>query len=280
MGKCNLCGEYAGYFRYRHRACVEKREWANNTLVSTGVALLHGEGAGGESDVVKGWKSWRQVADEGFLNDAERKGFAVKVLEEAIERSLEDKLLEEPEQERLMAWMDEAELDRNDPAVDPLRHRLFRAQMLRQLFNGEEPNTIGLDGNLPVLLTKKEKLLYIFQGVNFYEDRTTTRYEGRSSGVSIRVAKGVYYRTGGFKGHPVQETSTTLIDTGMVVLTDMQIYFHGPKKSFRTPYNKIIGLEPYSDGVGLRKDGATAKPQIFQGLDGWFTYNIIKHFAP
>jgi hypothetical protein len=57
------------------------------------------------------------------------------------------------------------------------------------------------------------------------------------------------------------------------VVTDKNIYFTGPRKSLRLPYRKIVSFEPFSDGVGVMRDAATAKPQIFVTGDGWFTYN-------
>ena len=30
-----------------------------------------------------------------------------------------------------------------------------------------------------------------------------------------------------------------------------------------------------TDGVGIRRDAATAKPQFFITGDGWFTYNLL-----
>jgi hypothetical protein len=56
-------------------------------------------------------------------------------------------------------------------------------------------------------------------------------------------------------------------------------YFAGPKKSLRMPYSKLVSVEPYSDGVGLQKDGASAKPMTFTPLDGWFAYNLIKNLS-
>lgn len=276
MGKCRLCGEYAGYFRYHHRDCKEKNHEAHTHLVSRGVDMLHGT----SDDVDKGWRVWSDTATAGFLTPEERRRYAIQVLESSLDKCLDDGLLEDQEQDRLTTWMELAEINDDGADIEPHRHKLFRAQMLRQLLNDEPPSLIKVSGDLPVLLQKSEQLFYLFHGVKFHEDRTTTHYEGRSSGVSIRVAKGVYYRTGGFRGHPVKETTMTYIDTGMFLITDKHVYFHGSEKSFRTRIDRIVGLQPYSDGVGVRKDGTTAKAQIFSGLDGWFTYNLIKHLAP
>ena len=36
---------------------------------------------------------------------------------------------------------------------------------------------------------------------------------------------------------------------------------------------------PFEDGVGLQKDGVSAKPQFLCGGDGWLLYNMIMNFA-
>ena len=41
----------------------------------------------------------------------------------------------------------------------------------------------------------------------------------------------------------------------------------------------IVNLEPYDDGFGIMKDNQTAKPQVFQTGDGWFSYNLAVNLA-
>ena len=61
----------------------------------------------------------------------------------------------------------------------------------------------------------------------------------------------------------------------MVCLTTKQIDFSSPEKSFKIPYNKIISVNSYSNGIDLQKDGANAKPLFLEGVDAWFCYNVI-----
>ena len=91
--------------------------------------------------------------------------------------------------------------------------------------------------------------------------------------------QGVYYGVGAFKGHPVEHTERVLLDTGLVVVTGRNLYFAGPEKSLRIPYVKIVSFEPFSNGIGLTRDAATAKAQIFVTGDGWFTYNLVTNLA-
>jgi hypothetical protein len=69
------------------------------------------------------------------------------------------------------------------------------------------------------------------------------------------------------------------LDTGILALTNKHIYFASERKTFRTPYNKIISMNPYENGIGIQKEGVTAKPQVFKGIDGWFTYNVVSNLT-
>jgi len=53
----------------------------------------------------------------------------------------------------------------------------------------------------------------------------------------------------------------------------------GPRKSIRVPYRKIVSFEPYRDAVGIQRDAATARPQVFGVDDAWFAYNLVTNLA-
>ena len=97
--------------------------------------------------------------------------------------------------------------------------------------------------------------------------------------MSIRIAKGLYYRIGAFKGEKIQTSEMIHADTGLMGVTNKHIYFVGSSKRFRIAYNKIVSFEPFSDGIGVQRDAQTAKPQSFSTGDGWFAYNLITNLA-
>lgn len=96
----------------------------------------------------------------------------------------------------------------------------------------------------------------------------------------MRVAKGVYYRTSAFRGHPVERTETVHIGQGQLAVTNKHLYFASASgKAFRVALAKIVAFTPFEDGVGIQKDGANAKPQMFITGDGWFTLNLLQNAA-
>ena len=153
--------------------------------------------------------------------------------------------------------------------------RVVKAGVIRDLLEDKIPHRIQVDYSLPFKFQKSEQLIWVFTDVDYLEDRTKTEYEGKSQGVSIRIMSGVYYRIGGYKGHPVEHTERLRVDRGLMAITTKHIYFSGPKKSFRIRHNKVVSLSPYSDGVAIVRDAPNAKSQIFVTGDGWFTHNLL-----
>ena len=43
----------------------------------------------------------------------------------------------------------------------------------------------------------------------------------------------------------------------------------------KVPFNKIIGIAPYSDGIEVHKDGANQNRMAMQGFDPWFLMNVL-----
>jgi hypothetical protein len=145
--------------------------------------------------------------------------------------------------------------------------------------NGQFPHRVRVQDDLPFNFQKNEQLIWLFTGVDYLEDKTRTEYVGRSRGVSIRIAKGVYYRVGDFRGQLVTRTERVHGDMGSLAVTNKHIYFAGLQKSLRVRHDKIVSFIPFSDGIGIVRDAATAKPQIFVTGDGWFTYNLLMNVS-
>lgn len=97
--------------------------------------------------------------------------------------------------------------------------------------------------------------------------------------MSFRICKGVYYRTGGSKGHPVEHSTMQSLGTGTLYVTNKNLIFHSVMKGAKIPYKKIIGVTPYSDGLEINRDGANAKRLTMQGFDPWFIMNLLSMIA-
>jgi len=89
----------------------------------------------------------------------------------------------------------------------------------------------------------------------------------------------VYYHVGAFKGHAVESTDRVLVDIGLAILTNKNIYFTGSQTSLRLPFSKIVSFEPFSNGIGFWKDAANAKAQYLITGNGLFTYNLAVNLS-
>lgn len=220
-----------------------------------------------------------EVEKTSFIQSAERNALLIKAWEASVDQFLEDGVLDESEEKRLVEFKNHFALSHSDLDKNGALTKTTKAAVLRDILTGVIPQRMSIDGNIPINFQKGEQLVWAFPGSDYLEDKTKRQYVGSSRGVSIRVMKGVYYRAGAFKGQAIERTERIRIDTGWVVATNKHIYFAGPSKSLRIPYSKVVSFLPFSDGFGILRDAATAKPQIFVTGDGWFSYNLVTNLA-
>jgi hypothetical protein len=120
-------------------------------------------------------------------------------------------------------------------------------------------------------ILQKGESAYMTTSASLLETKTT-RYAGRSAGVSFRVAKGVTLRTGSYGGHAVKE----LVETaqGELAVTNRRLLFAGNAKSRATKLNKIVSIERFNDGIVIHEDnksslyrtGAGHRLDLFEAL--------------
>ena len=203
----------------------------------------------------------------------------VEAWENSVKQALEDNVLTKQEEEALGSFRDRFALSQDELDRKGAFSKLVKGAVVRELLEGNLPQRVKVEGTLPFNFQKSESLVWVFQNVEYYEQRTRRQYVGGYSGVSVRVAKGVYYRVGGFRGNPIVTQDSVHVDTGTLAITNKHIYFAGNGKAFKIAYDKIVSFTPYSDGIGVQRDALTARPQSFVTGDGWFTYNLLSNLA-
>jgi hypothetical protein len=83
--------------------------------------------------------------------------------------------------------------------------------------------------------------------VKFYEMRKVGDY----AGARVRILKGFW--VGGGQGRSHDEL--TEVDEGYLSISQKLIVFAGRSRTISIPLEKIIRVEPYSDGIGIYKEG-------------------------
>lgn len=116
------------------------------------------------------------------------------------------------------------------------------AQLRELLLEAQNP---AWAERVSLILKKDERAFQVLEGAALIEPRRLSgHWEGRSQGVSLRVAKGVHYRVGKSTGHYVQGAEVpTPIDTGTLTITNRRVVFQGPKATREWAFSKLIGFQ-------------------------------------
>jgi hypothetical protein len=276
MSDCKYCGKPAGFLKTEHPDCRKKNEAGLSKM-----SQLALDAAYSGNNLLSLEEQLAQVAKESYIPQIKVKEIIIHGFSNAVDKALDDGVLEEKEEEAIIAYKEKFSL--NQEELDNYNKsyvKYIKAKMIREVLNGDIPNiNLNVGGDFPIILQKNEKLLWIFQGVSLLETRVKTQYKGTSHGLSIRVAKGLYYRPSMFQGSPIKTEVTAKIDTGLLAITGKTIYFSGSRRKSRIKFSEIMELERYSDGIGITKNSATSKPQAFIVDDAWFAYNLISNLV-
>lgn len=154
--------------------------------------------------------------------------------------------------------------------------KLGQVSILKNLQRGIFPSN---SMPAPIMLGRGETIIWTYNGVTMYQEKTVKEYGGRRSGWSFRVMKGVTYHMGGTKIKPIEHTFMDNKGNGTLYITNKHLIFQGATAAQKIPYSKMIGVTPYSDGIEVHRDGANAKRLTFQGFDSWFLMNVISYVA-
>ena len=213
------------------------------------------------------------------LDQGQKTTLLVRAWETAVEGTLEDGLLTLDEENALARYMEHFALTPEQLNQNGVQTALVQAAVIREITEGIIPQRQNIQGRVPFNLMKSETLVWVMQDVDYLEVITRRERRGSSHGLSIRVARGVYYRPGTFRSRNVEWDETVHQDTGLLGFTTKHLYFSGSKKKFRVRYDRIVDFEPYDDGFGIMRDAQTAKPQSFRTGDGWFAFNLATNLA-
>ena len=199
--------------------------------------------------------------------------------EMAVDGVLEDGVLTLEEEAALVRYLRHFKLAAADVNANGAHTNMVKAAVIREAAEGLVPQRQTISGRIPFNLMKSEQLVWTIDDVDYHEVVTRRERRGTSHGLSIRIAKGLYYRPGTFRARVHEWEETVHVDTGLLGITTKHLYFHGQRKRFRIRYDRIVSFEPYSDGIGVMRDALTAKPQSFRTGDGWFIYNLATNLA-
>ena len=199
-------------------------------------------------------------------------------LETKILQYLEDSVISKEEEDQISNYIEQLALENSDAMYSTDTYNKFvQSLVLRDIQEGKKVDRVKID-SLPILLGKNEYILWCYNKIEGYEEKTGRRYVGGSRGISTRICKGVYYRVGSSKGHSIEYQYQNPLGHGLWIITNKNIYFLG-QKQVKIGISKILSYEPYSNGLVIVKDGVNPKPYTFIGFDSWFAVNAMNLLA-
>ena len=282
MGNCIYCGKPAGLFRSRHAECQEANARRMNQQAAA-LAVVEKRLENNARSALDGSTALQQVQEalQNYIQAGRTAAAGNQILVSAwctaVDKYLEDGLIDETEQQRLVLYLETLGITHDKPGDH--FNKMVKGVALHELFSGKIPERYSFNDRVPVNLQSGEKIVWAYPDTKYCETRTRIERVGGSQGVSLRIMSGVYYRVGAFKSRPIETTETRHLDTGWLIITDRNLYFAGQLKTQRIPYGKIVAFDPYTDGFGIMRDAQTAKPQLFINGDGWFAYNLLTNLA-
>lgn len=101
-----------------------------------------------------------------------------------------------------------------------------------------------------LMLSPRERCHYHDPATRLIISRRVTRYEGKSTGYSVRVAKGFTVRQGASRGTPIRQDVTDRYE-GTLAVTNRRIVFLG-NKGFEFFYRDITAMEEYNDAIDFQ----------------------------
>lgn len=201
------------------------------------------------------------------------------VLNKAATNFMKNDTISDTDQQKIDDYVNYLQLPVNNLPVkyqNSQISRLGQVSILKNLQRGVFPSS-GFSA--PIMLGRGETIIWTYNGVTMYQEKTVKEYGGRRSGWSFRVMKGVTYHTGGTKVRPIEHTYMDNKGIGTLFVTNKHLIFQGPTAAQKIPYSKMIGVTPYSDGIKVHRDGANMKRLTFQGFDSWFLMNVISQIV-
>ena len=199
-------------------------------------------------------ESLTETLKQSTLYKDEQCMLLVQAWEAAVEGALEDGLFTPDEENALTRYINHFNLSQSQLDAHGVHTSLIKAAVLREIAEGVVPDRQQLSGNVPFNLMKSENLVWVMDDVDYIETVVRRERRGSSHGLSIRIARGVYYRPSAFRSRAIEWEETVHQATGLLGFTTKHIYFSGPKKKFTVRYDRIVDFEPYDDGFGIMKD--------------------------
>lgn len=167
------------------------------------------------------------------------------------------------EEQALVRYLHRFEFTARDVDANSAHHMLVQGAVIREAAEGVVPDRLG-DVRVPFNLMKSEQLVWVIADVDCLEVKVRRDRRGTSHGLSIRVAKGVYYRPGMFRSQPIEWEETVHEDTGLLASPPSTSTSTARASASACPTTASSPLIPTTTASAFMRDARTARPQTFR----------------
>lgn len=150
---------------------------------------------------------------------------------------------------------------------------LMSKEIIEKINNGQLPEVTIING---INLADEEICHYADTAYTFKDKTVTTGYTGKNSGVSIRIMKGLTYRTGGSRGKAIRETQRTMYK-GILFITSKRVIYSSTNVSFDKHFDKITSLMETKDGVLIQIGSNTYSIIVPTHSEFVKVFNMVKN---
>jgi hypothetical protein len=228
-------------FSHRHPSNRQIAKQERDQFESLAVKAAHGD-----TDAMQALPAAAKQARQYYRNDEKYFNEAWAAMTVALREAVTDNVL--PEQKETHIAKLASALRVHPPNLAHRDFALFEEVMVGRINDGR----LIPDENAPLIKQPGETAFYPTFTVALMKEVVDRELRGGSSGVSIRIAKGVRYRVGQVRAHSVVVgTHLAVQDSGQLVVTDRRAVFMGTKKTLEFRRDRLVGLAQYADGLRL-----------------------------
>ncbi len=217
-----------------------------------------------------------RAIQDGRLNEEERTFLKKIQTDIKLPEEIANKLYQESAEKHLQSFLTNAVSDeRISPEEEQEFHAIAKSldldvemeEATRNLFEKYKLYWQLENGDLPILdcplNLQKSETCHFVADIDWLEQRRVTRrvnYSGPT--MRIKIAKGLYWRTGSVAVRTVSEEVLKNIDSGALYVTNKRLIFMGHSGNKTIRLKSILDFTVYRNGIEIEKD--SGKSPFFQ----------------
>ena len=274
MGNCKYCGQPAGFLRWTHPKCQE-----NHYLHLSKFKRIIDNCFAKNIDFDEFDSIFRKLAQDGVISQKEVDQLFQQSFDEFAKQIIIRGIVTDVELEEIERFIKKTEWSENKIDCHGYLSKVIYMHVKQSVKNGKIPTFHSIPKTeCPFILNSDEKIIWIFNRVDFYNTKLHKSYSGGSNGISVRIARGVYYRTGGHKGKVEASYSLDYIDSGLLYLTTNGIYYKSNNQAIEVPFKKLMTFECFKNSIEIQLKSSQFKAMKFSNVDPEIIGEMLQNF--